>query len=120
MYSYRLGRRVALLTDDEYEQVAVHLASRIGDIMKYKKEHGCSIEEAKERAYDGQKAMDAYEAITGVRLDHPDQLFAMSLSNYGRPCPSCSKPFRTPRAKLCAACGFRLPQDEVAGPASDT
>ncbi len=72
--------------------------------------------EARAKAPEGLKALDAYEQITGVRLDHPDQLYVVRLSDYGRPCPECAKPFRTPRAKFCAECGFQLPDGEVAGP----
>jgi len=115
LYSYRVGKEVPLLTDAEYEPVALALTGRMQKISAYRKQHGCSLEEA--RARPSSKAMDLYEQITGYRLDHPDMIHAVRLSDYGHPCPECGKPFRTPRAKLCAECGYELPPGEVAGPA---
>lgn len=116
LYSYQIGKKVPLLTDEEYEPVARALTNRIREIQAYRKEHGCSIEEARPNV--SSEAMDLYERMTGYRLDHPEMLFAVRLSSYGRPCPECAKPFRTPRAKLCAECGYELPTGEQAGPAS--
>lgn len=115
LHSYRIGKEVPLLTDAEYEPVAQALTGRKQQISAYRKQHGCSLEDA--RARSSSKAMELYERMTGCRLDHPDMLYAVRLSDYGRPCPNCAKPFRTPQAKLCAECGHELPSGEVAGPA---
>ncbi|TQV79077.1 hypothetical protein [Denitrobaculum tricleocarpae] len=115
-YSYGLRREVPLLTDEEWRPIGAHLSNYIRAIKDYRRAHGCSISEALEKNQQGQKALAAYEALTGVRLEHPEQIYALPLSLYGRPCPSCSKPFRTPRARMCADCGYQLPEGEVAGP----
>lgn len=118
LYSYRLGQVVPMLTEDEFEKISVHFKSRIDWIKDYMGKHGCTLSEARERCTAWAEAMKMYEALTGHKLDHEEHLIEVRLSQYGRPCPSCSKPFRTPKAKFCAECGFALPDGEVAGPAS--
>jgi hypothetical protein len=113
-YSYMLKREVPLLTDEEFRPVGQLLTNRIQRIQAYRLQFGGSIAEAGQFSCDD--ALDLYETLTRVRLEHPDQLYAVQLSRYGRPCPQCAKPFRTPRAKMCAECGFTLPPGEVAGP----
>ena len=117
LYSFRLREEVPLLTDDEYRQVMTHLSNYMPAVMKYKAAHGVSLEEARIKAPVAIRALETYRAITGVSLDHPFALYAARLSDYGRPCPSCARPFRTPRARFCAECGYQLPAGEVAGPA---
>lgn len=115
MYSYRLKRAVPLLTETEFAPIERSLQSHFGQIKRYLEEHpGFSIGEA--RANCCADAMESYERVSGVRLAHPDQLYWVRMSLYGAPCPTCGRPFRTPRAKLCAACGFELAEGEVAGP----
>lgn len=118
-YSYKLRREVPLLSDQEWKIIGAHFDNYIQAIKTYRELHGCSLDEARDRNPQGQAALAAYEALTGVRLDHPEQLYALPLSKYGRPCPSCSRPFRTPRARMCAECGYQLPEGEVAGPLQD-
>lgn len=115
-YSYRLGKEVPLLSDEEWQPIGAHFENYMQAIKEYHDRHGCSLYEAREKNPKGQEALAVYEAMTGVRLEHPEQLYALPLSRYGRPCPSCSKPFRTPQAHMCAECGFHLPEGEVAGP----
>ena len=113
LYSYRFKREMPLLTEAEFEAIGVSLSARIEEITAYRAKHDCSLLEARAKA--SLAALDAYERLTGERLDHPDQLYWVQLSRYGRPCPSCSKPFRTPRAKLCVECGYELAAGELAG-----
>jgi hypothetical protein len=116
LYSFKLKREVPLLSADEYGPIGQALANRLDGIKDYMLQHGVSLKEAKGHSCDS--ALDYYERLTGIRLADPDELYWVELSKYGRPCPQCAKPFRTPRAKLCAECGFKLPPGEVAGPAT--
>ncbi|MEO0381954.1 MAG: hypothetical protein AAF234_00255 [Pseudomonadota bacterium] len=103
------------MDDNEWGVIAPLLEKRIKWMQKYRKENGCSIEEAEKNEPVGQWALDKYEELTGLRLDHPDQLWGLRIRDYGSLCPKCSRPFRTPRAKMCAECGFELPDGTQAG-----
>src|SRR5262249_2033741 len=46
-----------------------------------------------------------YFEITGFEETNANAIFHHLLSQYGPPCSNCGKLLRTPRAKLCAACG---------------
>ena len=115
-YSYKVQREIPLLSEEDYKAVAVHLSNRIDDMMRYRKKHKCSLEEASANSNGGQKALAAFEKITGVRLRHPDEIYIARRALYGRQCGNCDKPFRTPRAKFCAECGLTLSDGETAGP----
>jgi hypothetical protein len=115
LYSFKLDREVPLLSDEEYRPIEELLRDRLAGIKEYRQIHNATLEEAKRHSCD--EALAVYEGLTGTRLSHPDQLYWVRLSRYGRICPQCGKPFRTPQAKLCVACGLELPEGEVAGPA---
>jgi hypothetical protein len=115
-YSFKLKRRVPLLSDEEYRPIEEALRFRSQRIKDYRRTHShSSLAEAKRHSCDD--VLEYYESLSGIRLDDPDQLYWVQLSRYGRPCPKCRKLLRTPRAKLCVECGFELPEGEVAGPA---
>ena len=53
----------------------------------------------------GRKALDTFFEITGLRETNKAAIGHHRVSLYGPPCRACGKPLRTPKAKLCAACG---------------
>lgn len=114
-YAFRIGREADLLNDDEWMQISALLANRSKSIIEYRKENGCSLDEARKKEPIGEAALDQYEALTGIRLDHPDQLWGVRMRDYGSLCPKCLRPFRTPRAKICAECCYKLPVGMTAG-----
>jgi len=116
MYSYVLKRKIPLLNEEQWRPISTILTTRrLDSIMAYAKKTKCSLDEARKSEPLGQKALRLYHEISGQCLDHPDHLYAVQMSKYGRPCPECKKPFRTPRAKLCVECGFELPDGQTAG-----
>ncbi|HEX8901453.1 hypothetical protein [Vitreimonas sp.] len=116
-YSWKLKRTLPMLSDEEFAPIHSALQNRIERMKEYCRTHArASLAEAAQHCCDD--ALDYYEKISGVRLAHPDQLDWVRLSQYGRLCPSCEKPLRTPRAKLCVACGFELPEGQIAGAAT--
>lgn len=91
-----------MLDEDEYRQIG---SSRIGFAQHFSQPGRDSRELKVEWLND---LCDGYERITGVSEKSVDQVMHHRLSLYGPPCSICGKPLRTPRAKLCAACGKRV------------
>jgi hypothetical protein len=50
---------------------------------------------------------ETFERLTGFAGVDPNAVYHHRLSNLGPDCPDCSKPLRTPRAKLCPECGWQ-------------
>lgn len=93
-----------MLSEAEWEPMSVALSGVIGEIQRYRAEHGVGLDEAFKRSF-GIEALDPYERMTGMRETNVNAIWHHRLSMYGPPCAHCGKPLRTPQAKLCAACG---------------
>lgn len=50
-------------------------------------------------------ALGLFHRFTGLEAVDPSAIRHHRLALHGPPCGACGKPFRTPRASLCAACG---------------
>ena len=105
-YSYRLKREVAMLSDEEYLPVQQALWERLAAVKEYRVEHRASIEVAQRNVHPVSIAY--YERLTGQRLVSVNDLYHVQNSRFGSDCSSCQKPLRTPRAKMCAECGFQV------------
>jgi len=105
-YSYRLKREVAMLSDEEYLRIQQALRERLAAVKGYRKEHGTSIEVAQRNIRPVSTAY--YERLTGQVLASANDLYHVQASLYGPDCSACQKPLRTPRAKMCAECGFQV------------
>ena len=58
------------------------------------------------RSDTGRKRVLAlYKEFTGFDETNPAAVAHHRLSNFGPPCETCGRLYRTPRAKLCAECG---------------
>lgn len=51
--------------------------------------------------------LDFYNQLTGFGETEPNAIMHHHINQYGPPCKQCGKPYRTPQAKFCAACGNR-------------
>ena len=51
--------------------------------------------------------LDWYKELTGFDESEPNAIMHHRSSLYGPPCGYCGKPYRTPSAMLCAACGTK-------------
>jgi hypothetical protein len=55
-----------------------------------------------------------YQKLTGFTETNSNAVMHHRLSLYGGPCAVCSKPLRSPSAKICVACGAPV---ELSAPA---
>lgn len=51
--------------------------------------------------------LEYYNRITGFGETNANAVMHHIVGIYGPPCERCGKPYRTPKAKLCAACGHK-------------
>jgi len=49
--------------------------------------------------------LDYYKNTTGFDETEPNAIIHHRRAQYGPICEKCGKPYRTPRASFCAACG---------------
>ena len=49
--------------------------------------------------------LEYYNNLTGFQENEPNAIMHHSLEQIGPDCENCEKPYRTPKAKLCANCG---------------
>ncbi len=90
LWCWRCRMEVPMLNDEEFK-----IAAELYSGARFRKG---SI---KERM---QPVVDYYEKLTGVRTI-PNAIMHHQLSQYGPECEKCGKPYRTPQASFCAACG---------------
>jgi len=55
--------------------------------------------------YRFQPLLDYYNQLTGLAETNPNAIMHHLVSLYGPACENCGKPYRTPQASFCAACG---------------
>ena len=106
-YCWRCGMDVPMLDEDEWAVVAPLLTRYSEKIKAYRQEHGVSLKVALERV--SSEACEKYNEITGCSETNTNAIWHHRNTLYGMDCPTCGKPYRTPRARYCAACGH----DEV-------
>lgn len=53
--------------------------------------------------------LDYYYELTGIRPTECNTIMHHRIKQYGPPCEKCFKPYRTPKASFCAACGHKRP-----------
>ena len=58
-----------------------------------------------ERGPDQDRILRRYFEVTGFEETNTNAIWHHVTGLYGAPCSSCGKPLRTPRARMCAACG---------------
>jgi hypothetical protein len=103
IYCWRCDMILPMLDEEEWAQLEPLLANPIQRIKSYREAHGVDLREAHEHAFD--EALAFYNALTGFNETNANAVWHHRIADYGPPCTHCGKPLRTPRAKLCAACG---------------
>lgn len=56
-----------------------------------------------------------YKYLTGFDETEPNAIMHHRIAQYGPQCENCGKPYRTPQASFCAACGNRMKSKTQAG-----
>ncbi len=51
--------------------------------------------------------LNYYYNLTGLEETEPNAIMHHEIALYGPPCENCGKPYRTPLATFCAACGYK-------------
>lgn len=95
LWCWRCGMEVPMLDEEEY--AIVH--KLYGEGIKSK-----DAGSIKERM---QPVVDYYNSLTGFEATEANAVMHHRISLYGPPCEQCGKPYRTPQASFCAACGYK-------------
>ncbi|MBU2712619.1 hypothetical protein [Zooshikella harenae] len=103
-YCWRCNTDVPMLDESEWAVIHPILIEDKKFITQKRKEYGMTIREVFE-AFTTPSCIKYYE-LTGFKETNPDSIWHHRNSALGEDCPSCGKPFRTVKAKLCAACGY--------------
>jgi len=93
-----------MLDEDEWAQMAPLLLSSLQNIKLYRQQFQIPLDATPKQSMYW-PALMLYHELTGFEETNPQALWHHRLADYGPPCAHCGKPLRTPRAKLCAACG---------------
>ncbi len=91
-YCWRCKMDVPMLDDEEYA-IASKLYAKGIKVLK------------KDRQERFKELLDYYNDLSGFGETEPNAIMHHSLEEIGSDCEKCGKPYRTPKAKLCAACG---------------
>jgi hypothetical protein len=104
LYCWKCDREVPMFSEEEWAQLEPTLSAAVEEVQARRSTAGLSLPEAISQPY-GRKALVLHERLTGELATSVEPLWHHRASLYGPPCASCSKPLRTPRAKMCASCG---------------
>ncbi|MGB0799288.1 MAG: hypothetical protein ACPGRD_08215, partial [Planktomarina sp.] len=115
-YSYKVRRKIALLNADEWLVIQNLGVNYLAALKRYRNANNCTLGAALQAKDIDMPAMAKYKEITGYELKHPHELRVLEMEKYGSLCPNCDLPFRTPAAKMCAECGYKLANGKTAGP----
>lgn len=85
-----------MLDEDEYARAYELYGEAIRDINR---EGG--------RLVRFKSLLDYYKEVTGWDETEPNAIMHHRIAQYGPPCEKCGKPYRTPQASFCAACGHK-------------
>ena len=103
VYCWRVREFLAMLDEDEWEEMHPYLNDTINRIKEYREKHNCDLATAKKNF--NLEATNKFEELTGYKDIPYDLIFYLRRSDYGPQCQHCNKVLRTPKAKFCAECG---------------
>lgn len=109
LYCWRCDRDLPMLDEAEWAQLAPLLKGAFAQYMDERRRTGVALDDAQASGLLGRTALALYRELTGFEETNLNALHHHRLFLYGPPCTHCGKPLRTPRARLCAACGHDRP-----------
>ena len=104
LYCWKCDRHVPMLDETEWAEFEPALVEALEELQSRRATAGVSLSDALASPY-GRRALMLHERLTGEPATEIEPLWHHRASMYGPPCAVCSKPLRTPRARLCAYCG---------------
>ncbi|WP_291134350.1 hypothetical protein [Flavobacterium sp. UBA7663] len=108
-FCWRCNGEVKMLNDEEFElcRNAWFHGKQVVDseLKKRNIENYIWLEEI-ETFEQYRYLLEMYQIITGEYEPNPLAIMHHQISQFGKDCPNCGKPFRTPKARYCASCGF--------------
>jgi hypothetical protein len=96
LWCWRCKMEVPMLDEDEYAKAYELYGQAIRDV----KMHG-------ERILRFKPLLVYYKDVTGWEEREPNAIMHHRVAQYGPACENCGKPYRTPLAAFCAACGHK-------------
>ena len=103
-YCWKCKSVMPFLQENEWSQVSPLLLDAMKAIRGYMQEHKCDLNIARRNCKP--EAMLKFEELTGMPGVHFDTIYHHRLKDWGQKCQSCGYLLRSPKAKLCAKCGW--------------
>ena len=94
LWCWRCRMEVSMLNEEEYSIAFKLYGEGLG-----------SVNDARSRSERFSPLLDYYKSVTGEEEINPNAVMHHRIAQYGPPCEKCGKPYRTPQASFCAACG---------------
>jgi hypothetical protein len=110
-YCWRCDAVVPMLDEEEWAIIQPLLDDLVAQIQRYRLVHRCGLAEALQKV-PRRRVLSTYARLTGFLETDVNAVRHHRASTYGRPCDACGKPLRTPRARMCAACGAAASQPD--------
>ncbi len=107
MWCWRCKQEVGMLDEAEYAVIHDIYMECLEKTKNYRKETGISLDKTPLNDFF-KPVCEEYERLTGYKGFNHNAIMHHRLYIYGPPCQRCGKPLRTPRAKMCAACGCNV------------
>jgi len=107
MYCWRCKCTVPMLDEEEFAHLDRVYQDCAKAVIQYRKDHRVSLTQTPV-ADLFQAAHRCYEQLTGTTGVATEELLKHRIALYGRPCPQCAKPLRTPKARQCFECDAKV------------
>ncbi len=108
-YCWRCDTKVKMLNDEEFNlcrEAFIHGKKVVEEELLKRNIQSYIWLEKIETFEKFRYLIEMYRLITGEYESNPNAILHHQRSQFGKECPNCEKPFRTPKAKYCPSCGY--------------